>query len=115
MADLVHGEGVFVLAHRQQTEGDGKVSAGQDGVDTVEGFGGGGVDGDDTGVRLGGAEDLPVEHPRIGDVVHIPGCSRRLGEGVHPGRRLTDDSATDLGAHGFSVAATALIARMMGR
>lgn len=49
-----------------------------DGVDAVHGLGGGGVDGEDPGVGVGRAQDLPVEHSRQRDVVGVAGAAAQV-------------------------------------
>ncbi len=65
--------------------------SGDDGVDALHFFGGGGVHGSDLGVGVGAADDGGVEH--VGPH-HVGGVDRRAGEpleGVHPGTFHADN------------------------
>ena len=61
---LVGTEGMLVLAHREDAEGNGEVLPGEYGLHALGSPGLAGVDADDAGVRVGASQELGVEHPR---------------------------------------------------
>ena len=79
---LVQGQGVLVLAHREDAEGDRQVLAGQDGLYAGERQCPGRVDANDARVRMRAPQQFGVEHPRQEQVVGEPGRAGDLGGGV---------------------------------
>ena len=49
------------------------------------------VDGEDPRVRVGRAQDLPVQHPRQGEVVGVRRAAGGLGGGIDAGQALADE------------------------
>ena len=85
-AHLVDAERVLVAGPGDDPVRGRQVPSGDDTVHAIQRLGLARVDGDDSGVRLGGAEDLPVQQPRQDDVVRVDLASRRLAQPLDPAR-----------------------------
>ncbi len=91
-SDLVRRERVLVLAHREDTEGDGEVLPRQHGFHAREARRLGRVDAQDLRVRMRAAQQFGVEHPGEKQVVGEDGGARDLGGRVDLAERLADDT-----------------------
>ena len=85
-------QGVLVLAHGENAEGNREVAPGERRMYTGKGQGAGGVDGADARVRLSGAEQFGEQHAWEKQVVGELRRSGHLGGGVDFPDRLADDT-----------------------
>ena len=93
VADPVGTERVLVLGDGEDAEGHGQVLPREDGPHAGHRGGGGGVDGEDPRMGVGGAEQLAPEHPRQVEVVGEDRLARHLGRSVHLAVGRADDLA----------------------
>jgi len=94
IADVAHmlgRERIFVLADRQDAEGDGEILAGEHQVHAGMRLGARHVDGLDQRVRVRRAQKLDVQHARQHDVVGKARLAGDLGAAVDAPARLADD------------------------
>ena len=96
VADHVRGEDRLVL-HRGAVAHVGGVGRGDDRPHAGHGRGARGIDPHETGVRLGAAEDLSVQHARQREVRRVDRAARHLARRVDARERLADDAGP--GAH----------------
>jgi hypothetical protein len=101
VADFLAGERFLILADRQNAELDRQVVTGEHPEHTRQRPSPGGVDAQDSGVRVRAAQDAAEEHPRQREVVGKLGLPADLGVSVGLGQRLADDG--ELLSHGASV------------
>jgi len=100
---LVERQGVLVLAHGQDAEGDREVSPGEHRMHAVEREGTRDVNAPDTGVRLGGAQHLGEQHAGQEQVIGELGDAGDFRGGVDLAERLpnaTEGRKDRRGNHG---------------
>ena len=83
VSDLLDGHGVLVFGHRENAKSIGRILTGGHGHDTGEGFDPRSVDGFDTSVVMGGAQNFTDEFAGQADVVTVPCLAGDLGVGIH--------------------------------
>jgi hypothetical protein len=102
--DLAHAEGVLVLGDRQDAEGVGHRVAGEEAEEARYPPRLGGVDGNDAGVRHGGAHQPHVAEAREAQVVGEAGDAGHLGAAVDAPEGLADEPRLARRSHGGLVA-----------
>ena len=102
IADVAHvlrRERIFVLADRQDAEGDREVLAGEHQVHAGMGLCLLNVNFLDQCMRMRRAQKLHVQHARQHDVVRKARLAGDLGAAIDPAARLTEDFHRSSGAH----------------
>ena len=89
-AHVIGSQGMLVLAHRQDAEGNRQVLPGNHGMHPVQRLGPAGIDLHDPCVGMGAPQHPATQHAGQDHVVREDGLTGALGRGIHLGARRSD-------------------------